>query len=710
MELPSELLELIVSQGLDSCQTSVSWMHISPTFQKVVTGLLGVIVLQDGVRNLQDIYIPFDYRILMGKLNTLYVWADHSNSMELLEFIKSYMHLLIIVQSDRNYSDVLASLMATIAQYCNKGATICVIYNNLQNYLSKLYFRGMSLSEEKVIFSELHIVGDSTLHINQLFDIDTLFERTFLHHLKRIYSLDIQNKDHKLISQDLAVISQLNFGSFDEEWCDYFMGCPNLSKIENTKYPIRITNDPFKLPKCDAISLTHYVDGAHYQPLDGSQISGGLTIVPTLRSINPEFYNLHFANLKKLKLVLNDSESHLVRFHNCYFGSLRSLDCGSCLISWTDLTESGARLKHIKLSLSTDEQAKWLCKCPYQLERISITSCGIWSPASPNISRLPVKLMNCKSVDLDIQSIWHCYLCHTLVLPNINTTTHLKITLKEASLLQSILENSVSFEKWGISLENGCIILKVPSIKHFAISVTDKKRPSTGNNGTVNAFYDVGVSPFTGDYLNIFFDANTSNQNYAVSPSAFRRSSLAGVDSVTARRQSEISNLTSYVGHPNSLIGRRSSSKSSTMSGTSILKTCKFVLTGDCPETITVNLAALDASLISWEAVKTNRVMLLEVQVQNPHLDVHTLGDSVHPLSEEIIQVLKFPYHSSLPGMIIEKFRVIVNLGEFDLGIEPAQRVQFAADLQKYLAFRGHNLRVLTELAESCRVSVLLSF
>ncbi|CAR27765.1 ZYRO0D06050p [Zygosaccharomyces rouxii] len=709
MELPSEILELVVSQGLDSCQTSISWMQISPVFQKVVTDLLGVVVLQDGVRDLQDMDVPFDYKRLMSKFNTLYVSTDYPNAEQLLEFIKKYMHLLIVIQSDRNYSDVLASLLVSIAQDCTKGTTICVIYCSFQNYLSKLYFRGLSLCEKRVVFSELHLVGKAPWNRSELFDVKTLFERTYLYHLKNIYSLDIQNKNHRIISRDLNVINQLNFGNFDEEWHNYFIECPNLKKIENTKYPIRTSDEPFKLPKCESISLTHYVNGIHYQPIDGFKVSGELKLVPTLRSADPEFYNLHFANLKKLKLVLGDSESHSIRFHNCQFDSLESLDCASCLIPWTNFTDSGVRLKHIRLSLTTDEQAKWLCECPYQLERISVASYGVWSPASPNISHLPLEVMKCQAVDLEIQSIWHCYLCHVLVVPTVGITTDLTITIKEASLLQSILDNHLPMDKWGINLENDCIILRVPSVKRFTISVTDRSNFGMGNSGPSMPFSSAVGGSSQADYSNIFFDTNASIQNYAVSPSAFRRKS-SGADSATARRQSAIASLTSYPTHPGSVKNRRSSSASSSISGTSLLKTCKFVPFGNCPETITVSLAALDASVISWEEVKTNRIMLLQVLVQEPDSELYCLDDSIHPLSEQITQVLKYPYHISLQGMIVERFQVVVNLEALGLDIQRCQRNQFAADLQQYLAFKGHDLKVFTESEKNCRVSVLLKF
>lgn len=710
MKLPSEILELIVSQGLDSCQTSISWMQISPIFQKLVTDLLGVVVLQDGVRDLQEIDAPFDYKRLMSRFNTLQVSTDFPNSEKLLGFIKEYMHLLIVVQSDRNYSDVLASLIVAIAKGCNRNTTICVIYSNFHNYLSKLYFRGMAFCEENVVFSELHVVGKVPLTGSELFDLNTLFQRTYLYNLKNLYSLDIQSKDHRIISWDLDVINELHFGTFDEQWHDYFNECPNLRKIENTKYPICTNDKPFKLPKCESISLTQYVDGIHYQPIDGSQIYGELELVPLLRCKDPEFYNLLFHKLKKLKVVLNDSESHSVRFHQCHFDSLDTLDCSSGLIPWTDFTSSGARLKHVKLSLTTNEQAEWLCKCPYRLEKISIVSYGVWSPASPNITHFPLEIIKCRAIDLEIQSIWHCYLFRVLVFPSVGITADLTITIKEASLLQSILDNHLPIDRWGINLENDCIVLEIPYVKHLTISVINRKEYPIRDSGCGALPSNFTSSSPVADYSNIFFDINSSIQNCAVSPSAFRRNSLAGADSVTARRRSAIADLTSLSIYPGSVRNRRSSFTSSSIGRTPLVRAYKLMPIGICPEKITVNLAALDASIISWEKVKTNKITLLQVLVQDSNSELLCPYDSIRSLSEKIIQILTYPYHISLQGMFVEKFRVVVPLDALGLDIQRNQRKQFAADLQRYLASRGHNIDVFTKPEETCRASVFLKF
>lgn len=710
MKLPSEILELIVSQGLDSCETSISWMDISPIFQKVVNDLLGVIVLQDGVRDLKDTNIPFDYKRLMSEFNTLVVSTDYPIGEDLLEFTRKYMHLLIVIQSNRNYSDVLASLVVAITKACNKNTTVCVIYCNFQNYLSKLYFRGMSFCQENVVFSELHIIGNSQLNETELFDVDTLFQRTYLHHLKTVYSLDVRDKDHRVISRSLDAVNQLNFGSFDEKWDTYFIECPNLRKIENTKYPIRTNDEPFKLPKCESISLTHYVNGVHYQPIDGFQVTAELKLAPALRSQDPEFYNLHFANLKKLRLMLNESENHLIRFHDCHFDSLESLDCASALIPWNDLISSGAQLKHITLSLTTDEQAKWLSECPYQVTEISIVSYGGWSPVFPNISYFPLENINCRTVGLEIQSLWHCYLFQVLVLPNVGVITDLRITVKEESLLQSILDNYFPIEEWGINLQDDCIVLKIPFVNHLTITLTDRKKSSKGNS-TLNLPISNATSgkPMTG-YPNIFFDANATIQNYAVSPSEFRRSSLAGADSETARRRSSIVSLTSHSTHSDSMRNRRRSSASSSVDATSSIKTCKFAPVGVCPETITVNLATLDASIISWENIKTNRITLLQILIQDLNSEELYLHDSTRSLSEEIIRVLNYPYHLSLQGMTVEKFQIVVDLENSGFHVQRCQRDQFAIDLQRYLAFKGYNIIVSRQGEEDFRVSVLLKF
>ncbi|CDF90547.1 ZYBA0S07-03554g1_1 [Zygosaccharomyces bailii CLIB 213] len=704
MEFPREVLELIVSQGLDSCQTSVSWMQISSVFQKLVTNLLGVVVLQDGVSSLESIELPFLYKMLMHKSNTLYISTDHPDAERLLEFIKAYSHLVLVVQTNRNYSDVLGSLMAGIVQGCNLGTTICIVYSTLQNYLSKLYFRGISIFKQRVELSELHVVGNSAMYTDELFDINTLFERTFLYHLRKIYSLDVRSRGHNLISQDLNIIKQLKFSSFDEEWFHYFANCPNLKKIEDMKFPLRSTGRTFRLPKCDSITLTHYVEGAHYQPIDGSQICEELTLVPTIRSVDCQFYSLNFGNLKKLKLVLSNSESHNIRFTNCNFDCLQTLDCGSCLIPWSDLESSGVRLKHLKLTLSTTEQVQWLSSCPYDLEKISVGSQNVRSPSSPSSSKVHLDTISCSNVEIEIDSLWHCCLCHTLIFPNINHTTDLTIILNQALLMQSILDSNFPIEKWKLPLEDDTLVFRIPQLKHFSLVVVGKDKSYADKIAADTLIDNSSSTPFS----NIFFDVNATIQNYAVSPSVFRRKSLAGADSEVARRQSTISDLSGPIGYPRR---HRSSSTSSTNETNLSVKTCMFMLLGNCPEIITTNLAALEASLFSWIETKTNRISLLRIIADHLPMEFNALENLVESLSDQIVGILKFPYHIVLPCMIVEKFQVVVDFTALGLEFEKGERGQLKTNLQRYLAFKGYSVKVFTSIdRESYHVSVLLKF
>lgn len=704
MELPREVLELIISQGLDSCQTSISWMQISSIFRKLVLTLLGVVVLQDGVSELKDIELPFDYKMLMHKSNTLYVNTDHPRAGELLAFIKRYSHLVIVVQTNRNYSDVLGSLMAGIAQDCCSGATICIVYSTLQNYLSKLYFRGISMFQQRVRLSELHVVGNSAMYKSELFDINTLFERTFLYHLRKIYSLDVQSMNNKLISQDLKVIKQLNFANFDDEWYHYFAFCPNLKKIEDTKFPLRNNEETFKLPRCESIALTHYVDGPRYQPIDGSQICEELALVPTLRSVDCHFHSLYFAKLKKLRLVFSNSESHNIRFRDCDFRSLSILDCGLCLIPWSDLQSSGVELKQIKLAMGTSEQIQWLLSCPYNLEKISIVSQNSRLPASPSFSSIPQGSLNVYALDIEIRSLWHCYLFHHLVFQSVNHSSDLKITLDLNSLMQSMLDSTFAIEEWGLPIEDDCMAFKVPQVKHFTLTLVGKRKDRIGELST-DVLRD---TPSVAPYPNIFFDTNATLQNYAVSPSTFRRKSLAGLDSDAARRQSTIAELNGQMSYPRK---HRSSSSSSGINGISMMKACVFLLSDKFPEVITTNIAALDEGLFSWSEIKTDRIFFLRVVAENLPMEFDSLQDLAQKLSEEIIDILKYPYHIALRYVVVEKFQVIVDLSTLGFEFHEQEQTQLKIDLQLYLAFKGHNVKVFTPSEQdSFHVSVLLKF
>lgn len=718
MNFPNEILNLIVSQGLDSCKTSISWSQISPFFRELVTDQLGVIVIQDGSEALHDMRLPLDYMLLMDEKNTYTVLTDHPDHPSILRFIVKYPNLLVVIQSDRSYSDVLANIIDEIARNCPSRTNLCIVYSTSLNFLSKLYFRELSLYQKKIRLCELHVVGNGLVNKDEMCDINTLFERTYLYNLRSIYSLDVQSTSHELISQDLSIVKQLNFLDFNEDSSKFFTQCPKLRIIESTKFPIRDDDRPLKLPKCDYITLTHYVDGSNYQPIDGTDIYEELTLVPALRSADPDFHNLLFPNLKKLTLKLNEVGSHLVRFYDCNFSNMSTFHCGSCITPWSDLASASANVQHIIVTLMSLEQLHWLTSCPHVIKKLYIEASTVQLtdfPISPLFEKTKLKF---QTIAIDVQLLWQCYLLKKLILPNIDYESSLKVVINESALMDAIKFNTISLKKWGLMLEENYIIFRIPYIRHFTLigigcdtgriteaTIMNRDSPTSSQipslTGCTNQYFDTDASP---------------NINYAVSPSAFRRSSLAGADSQTARRQSAIV----FPTHSNE---RRKSSANNTIfppMPTAPLsedpfeeENVAFVFDERCPDILTTNINALETSFFSWKEVKTDRIPLLQIVVQefsllNEFDDVEYL---VPGLSAQIIEVLKYPFHLRLVNMIIEKLQVVVDFSAAGIEICQEKQSKLSIDLHAYLTYRGHHLRVFTSPEESnSPLSVLLQF
>lgn len=712
MRFPNELVDLIISEGLDSCKTSISWSHINCHYRDLVRKQLGVVVIEDGFKERHDTRRFLDYEILMTDDNTFRVATDHPQFELLKQFVVNFKSLLVVIYSDRSYNDVLASMLNDVAQTALEGTNVCIVYSNSLNFLSKLYFRELSLYRNKLRLCELHVLGNGEMNRDEICDLNTLFERTYLYNLKSIYSLDIQTTTHQFISEDLDTIKQLNYLAYDEASSNFLSKCPSLRVIESMKFPLGDCDTSFKLPRCDFITLTHYVTGSHYPKVNGQDVKRELTLVPSLRSEDPQFSDLNFPVLKKLRLRLNDTASHSIRFHNCDFSALKFLDCGSSIIPWADLSSASLSLNELRVTLVSEEQLRWLESCPFQLNKLTIyTPKARFSdvPASRSFETSHLKL---RATNLDLRNLWQCYLLQKLILPSLEPDNSLTIAFDEAALMESIATNPTSAKKCDLIHDDEYIVFKIPFIEHFRLIENSHNLEDKHSSKIPSVNITSSGTPAV--YGNVFYDMNASNDmNYAVSPSEFRLNSLAGSNSELARIQSAIV-------FPNGSRERRASSITSSFSPPVIVPseepfegdTVIFEFTERCPTVLTTNLKALESSLFSWQEVSSSRIPLLQILIQD--IAPESLEVSEHlvaELSSKIIEVLSFPYDVRMPMMIIEKFQVVVDLSGIDHLISEEKQSALVIDLETYMAYRGHKVRTLTDPNDvNFKVSVLLIF
>lgn len=721
MWFPSELIDLIVSEGLDSCITSISWSCISPHYKDLITKQLGLVILHDGVRD-SDGAMPFlDYSVLMDKGNTLHFETDHPNYKTLKEFIVNFSSLLVIIHSGRSYNDVLASILNDLAQSCLPGTSLCIVYSNSLNFLSKLYFRELSLYRDKIRLCELHVLGNGKDSVDEVCDLNTLFERTYLYNLRSIYSLDVQSSFHELISTDLHTIKQLNYVSYDEASSSFLSHCPNLRVIESMKFPIKDEDTPYRLPRCETLTLTHYVSGCHYPPIDGSAVAGQLTLVPSLRSEDPQFHDLYFPALETLRFKLNDVASHQIRLQNCNFSSLKSIVCGSCMIPWDDLLSAGWKAGEVVVTLTTEEQLRWLTSPLADLDKLTIVNPVTKFVDFPASTLFETSKLNCSTLSLELSLVWQCYLLQKLILPNLTSGDSLMITLDEEFLSESLSSIFGTFKQRNLVYEDDCVCFRVPALTQFKIFEIGSSRATAPKPARLlsQSPTDTNSVPMSTklNVNNAFFDVDATNEMcYAVSPSEFRRNSLAGLTNESARRQSAIVFPSGNRARRASSISSGSLSQAPPISNDDPFErdTVVFEFTERLPKVLTTNLAALESSLFSWRNLElNNRIPLLQVEVQTNGFndgvcDVESLTTRLAP---RILEVLKFPYDVRLPNIVVERFQGIINIADCDLAVNAEQQSKLATDLQTYLACRGQKVPVLANDSDTgLRVSLILRF
>lgn len=715
MLFPNELVDLIITEGLDSCKTSISWSHINPHYRDLVRKHLGVIVLQDGCRNRHETQKFLDYEILMTEDNTLQIASDHPQFELLKGFITKFSSLLVVIYSDRSYNDVLASMLNDVAQTALEGTNLCIVYSNSLNFLSKLYFRELSLYRNKIRLCELHVLGNGGTSKDEMCDLNTLFERTYLYNLKSIYSLDVQLTSHQFVSDDLDTIKQLNYLTYDEASSNFLSKCPKLRVIESMKFPLGDSDTFFRLPHCDSITLTHYVTGSHYPQINGRHVMKEVTFVPSLRSEDPQFSHLYFPNLLKLTFKLNDTTNHAIRLHNCDFSSLKCLDCGSSTIPWADLSSAFSSLRELKVTLISENQLRWLESCPFKLAKLCIYTPKARFSDIPASSLFTASRISSKAIMLELKNLWQCYLLQKLIIPSLGSETSLTVVFDESALTDSIASNPILAKKCDLIHEDEYIIFKIPFIQRFQLTEIAKSEDNGMRLEHMSKTLSVDISQpgLSAAYANVFFDNDaTSDMNYAVSPSEFRLNSLAGANSEMARRQSAII-------FPNGGRGRRASSVTSSFSPPVIVppedpfegNSVVFELTAECPKVLTTNLQALSSSLFSWQEVHSSRIPLLQVLIQADSTaeEPEDLEKLVPKLSSQIIEILSFPYDIRMPMMLIEKFQVVVELSGTSCLMTEKQKSDLCVKLHTYLAYRGHNVHTLLRKGETdYKVSVLL--
>ncbi|SCU86288.1 LANO_0C07426g1_1 [Lachancea nothofagi CBS 11611] len=584
MILPLEILEQIVVSGLDSFETAKAWCKLSPCFRSQVTRNMGIVIISDASDghdkdNPRDLQV-LDYKMLSDGRNTLLLDADSFNSHLLQGFLEKYGNLLLVVVTYKQFSDPLLSVLNCVAEQIakinsNYRKNLCMIYKTPCNFLSKVYFRQFLLFPKHIRLCELHLLGceESVEHDNM--DLDLVFEVTNLHNVRHLFSLNIQKSNHKLLAPNLESIRELEVNS-SIDLVVAFKNTPRLSNIIQFRIPTGLSLKSYVLPPCDSIKLVQFNPQLAYPVVEGQSVRQHLSITTSLKTEKSFLRNLNFPNIRKLTVASLASLVEDVTFENCQFPKLKIYDGSHAfgLTDWGSLSACGATLESVEISFDNCRDLATFIQCPYQLPgTLKITSMVMNSNllSMKNELKTLVKDPRCRSmveacskIIMNITTVWQCALLHFMILPNISKTAALclKIDLKElgGDIKNYCNNNNITrselCELSEIPNDGEVFRMVLPRSSKITLLDIDSVEPSLMpsskpalNNAQFNSY-----ATFKGSSIDVL-------QN-PISPSAFRRNSLAGSDSDTARRSSIIS-----ISSPTSdiyLQSRRASSFAST--------------------------------------------------------------------------------------------------------------------------------------------------
>ncbi|SCU87088.1 LAFA_0E04632g1_1 [Lachancea sp. 'fantastica'] len=585
MILPMEILERIVVNGLDSVETARAWSKLSPSFQTQVTKHLGILVISDcAITDELDPKRSFaeskllEYMSLSGVENTLSMNIERFDKTQLREFLQKYQNFMFVVVTDEHFSErVWTCLSCVIEQIASIDAAHCknisMIYKTGRNYLSKINFRGLLRYPWLIRLCELHLLSGSDLAEHDNIDLDLVFETTNLYNVKRLLSLTVQDPSHVLRAPNLVSIRDLEL-SRNVNPVKALAYAPLLSRIQNFRIPTDM--DPqlhYRLPACDELGLVNYSSTSVSPYLDGRGVREHLKIITSVRNESGVLRNMNFSRVKKLSVSTLNSSVGEVEFQNCDFSQLRFYDGSQASgpTKWRTLRASNAKIDSVRISLNSCDDLLAFMSCPFELSgTVELTSKSKGTntaSAACELStverrtHLTTLLANCSRIVMNLNSVWQCVILHHIVKPHMPATALICLDINFEALQDDIRHCCEELGKSRSELfclvhlpsEDGIIQVQVPQAKRATI--LDATPNSVKSKTFSFAERALGIDEMNS---NTTIHTSVSQLQDPVSPTEFRRNSLAGSDSETARRHSIV-----HIGVPPYLHAQAESARSS---------------------------------------------------------------------------------------------------------------------------------------------------
>ena len=758
--LPDEILELIIRYNNKSIRTLISWSLIYPHIRNQVSKEVGIITIQDGlISKFHNILgfqclisenVVYDNKSNTIASNYINIISDDIDDEYILNekqsfalFISRFNNLLIVIETTRQYSANLYNTLTRVANSCHYGTNICVFYKTHTNFLSKLYFKPLQNILSNISLTELYIFGDSKFQSSNpdnLVDIDTLFQTVYIEDLKSIYSLDIIDDTKVVSAPQLVTIKKINYNE-NINIVHFLRYCTSIQNINYLRFPI-LNNlkgkSTFVLPPCKRITLNEFSSDVSHPTIDGSKITEMLTLQVTLRSTDPFFKNLSFPKVIFLHLSLFDFK--VVNLVNCDFNQVRHLNIENCLVPWDNFnlsknTNEDFIKLNVKIKTNNWQHLSWLISCPFHIQNLEIEG---YLMESVSLSLLSnsflsdpfikqdldiIDLNNSNKIEniaLNIDSLEHCRFLQELISKSSlsASSSSFNITINENKLRKSICVNNNNklIQRLDIS---------VPKMNHLTLlllqlknNISDDNFSSKGNSINMGNFnfnsaniHQGSLSILNEKFSSKYFKTKEIIPVETISPSQFRRNTLAGLSSEEARKQSIIT----FDSTSSMILDATSNRRSFSLDSGSLFSNLhysnnneyivdefsdlqdfiSFNLQGtQCPNIVTLNINMLETLLLKFDNLsKDTKIPLLQIwfALDTP---VFTYEKLIIDLTNRIIDLLDYPYDQIVNSLAFQKLQLFIDFSESNENIYSSFTFgTLTNDLCQLLALKGRYLK-----------------
>lgn len=662
MNLPVEILEKIIRNDFDSFKTLISCVEIIPFCKSIISDNIGIITINNGFSQIDS--VPLNYNILFNDSNNILIDTNSYDPILMSSFLMDKSNILIAIHSNQTFNQELRSLLANIAHLIQPDTTICILYSNCKNYLSRLYFHEFEKLSNILNLTELYIFGDQTENV-QLFDLVTIFRDTYIYNLKEINSLVITDKTEIFYSDSITNIGTLVTRSPNSNLFNIFKNCPNIENINCFTLPSSIETETCKytLPHAQSIHIQDFKPCmTNNLIIDGSKITKSLKVSLASSITDPTLSNLYFPNISSLHIKPDSYPDQQISLINCYFPNVTNINIENGIIPWKYLTTHINNITELSLVLCSSQQLKWLNESPFDINILKcLPSRGTTISNDLYSTELPL-LKSYSKLLINLDTLTQCQHLTNILLNEQNIIPEVSMIMNNDRLQTEWDEYRGTKSYSSDSNDSSSYEIKLPYVNELKL-VTKQKDTNCYNSAisdsvTVPSTYETHLPPrFLYNHLMlgiqpIFNQASIIPINIKENEPRYRNDSIDSVSSYQSinRRRSSAESNTSYNFRDN-----------------------KFDLNFDfgkiLPQVFTTDFATLDNNKFSFSRVQNKTLSLLKMEL---HIfeKINSQDQLLTFAMRSISDAFNYPFSIKFPTLIIERIQFVLCFNSCELSID----------------------------------------